>query len=253
MSELVPGTVEYKEAYDKEMQRLEAESDPIKKVEEEATTSPEVKEPENKEVPKTEEKAGLDEDSKKRLDSLEKALRDTQAWGTRQSQELARLKKEREDEKHNARRPEILDQNPGLEDAIKHVARPVSEEKSPQARWLENVQQAIPDVEKLLGDKGFYEKAQAKRNEFGSDWDNPLVAIRELSELKTEHVKTIAIHGAVEQARKDFEVKSKKRTAMEVPGGSGASVQSKTEDEAKKMWDMSEADFQKMRSRTLGY
>jgi hypothetical protein len=243
MSELVPGTPEYQEAYDKEMQRLEA-GDPKEPPKEEPKEEP--KEPITLEKP---------DETKQRLESLEKALKDTQAWGTRTSQELARLKKEREVEKHASTRPPILDQTPGLEDAIKHVA--TVPERPSQENWLMSVSQAIPDVEQLLGNQEFHSKAQQKRMEFGTEWDNPLIAIRELSTLKAEHLKnqavSVAVEKAREQARQDFESKAKKKTAMSVPGGSGGRDSTKTQDDAQKVWDMPEKDFQSMRSKVLGY
>lgn len=247
MTELVPGTPEYQEAYDKEIKRLETEAKPEAEI-----TSPE--EPiveiktETKE-PKDDKSETLEE-IKARLDSTEKALKDTQRWGHQNAVKVAKLEKERLAEKHNANRPKILDENPGLEDAIKHVSTPQQE---PQQVWLETVGNAISDIEQLLGDKEFHDKASAIKNELGDEWNNPIVAIRELSDLKVEHLRNKAVQGAVEKARKDFEAKSKKRVGMEVPGGGGGSSQVKSEDEVKKVWDMDDNSFQKMRAKVLGY
>jgi hypothetical protein len=244
MSELVPGTPEYKAIYDKELERLEAEA------EKPSTTSEVQAEPEKTEEVKEEPKESPDE-LKTRLAKVEKALEDTKRWGHQQSAELARIRREREAEKHSATRPEILDQNPGLEDAIKHVAKTPT--VSPEITWLEMVSKAIPDAEKLLSNPEFEKSAKERRSELGAEWDDPLVAIRELSELRTQHLTKQSVQGAIEQARKDFESKAKKRTGMEVPGGSGGKSETKSEDEAKKIRDMSSEDFQKMRNRVLGY
>lgn len=250
--ELQPGTPEYKEAYDKEMQRLEAEAtkEPEKKPEAKVAEIP----PEKAE--KLAEAAKPDpEELRKEVEALKKRVADTQSWGHKNATELARLKREAEERKHAAERPAILEANPGLEDAIKHVAgtRNESEDDS-KAQWLSTVSTAVPDVEQLLGDQAFHAKASARKAELGTEWDNPLIAIRELSSLKTEHLSQKNVQAAVESARKDFEQKAKKRTAMDVPGGSGGKGDTASNDDAVKRYaTMSKADFDKERSRVMGY
>lgn len=230
MSELQPGTPEYQEAYDKEMKRLEAV--PEKK----ETITPD----ERHEVVKAD------------IDRLEKALNDTKRWAHQNAAEVARLKREADDRKRTETRPAILDANPGLEEAIKHIAPPIPE-KSKDEIWLESVQRAVPDVEGLLNDQAFHAKAKAKQAELGEAWMDPLIAIRELSDLRAGHMRDQAIQGAVEQARKDFEEKSTKRSAMTVPGGSGAKPVQVKDDEAERIRNMSDKDFRAMRAKTLGF
>lgn len=255
MSDLTPGTPEYQEAYDKEMQRLEAEANGAgkKPAADAATTSTDDDaKPTKADAKKPDAGTETDDETKQRLAKLEKALKDTQSWGHRNAAEVARLKKEAEERKRAETKPAILEANPGLEDAIKHVAQ--VQEAPPVQNWLQSVSHAIPDVEQLLGDQAFFAKAQEKRSEFGAEWDNPLTAIRELSALRTEHLTQRNVQAAVDSARKDFETKAKKRSAMDVPGGSGGkdAVQ-QTDDSASRYSTMSKADFDKERARVMGY
>lgn len=243
--ELKPGTPEYQEAYDKEMQRLEAEAKP--------ETKPEAKTTSEEKPERAPEKLEA-VDTTAELAKVQKALKDTQRWGHENAARVKRLEKEAEDRKRQETRPAILEANPGLEDAIKHVAGDRAAETDSRQQWLSTVSTAVPDVEELLGDKDFHAKATAKKSELGSEWDNPLIAIRELSSLKAEHQSLKASQAAVESARKDFEEKSKKRNAMSVPGGSGGKGDTSSNDDAVKRYaTMSTAEFAKERSRVMGY
>ena len=237
MSDLQPGTPEYKEAYDKEMQRLEAVTTDSPKKEEKVEAIPSEK---------------VDPISKADIEKLEKRLSETQRWAHQNAAEVARLKREADERKRVETRPAILDANPGLEDAIKHVAPPIPV-KSKDEIWIESIQRAIPDVEGLLNDQGFNAKARSRQAELGEAWTDPLIAIRELSDLRASHLRDQAIQGAVEQARKDFEDKSTKRSAMSVPGGSGAKQTPEKDDEAQKIRDLSDKDFRAMRAKVMGF
>lgn len=242
-----PGTKEYQEAYDKEMQRLEAEAGGTEKVEQAATTSDEVKT-----ETKVEAKVETQDDTAQRLEKAEKALKDTQRWAHENAAKVKRLEREATERKHAETRPAILDANPGLEDAIKHVA--TSPEKTHSFDdWSAQVQKVIPDVNELLEDKAFFAAAAERRKTLGSEWDDPLVASRELSDLKVRHLSNQNAAAAVESARKDFETKSGKRSAMQMPGGGGGKDIHVEKDAAKAVWEMSDADFQKSRAKTLGY
>lgn len=246
MSELVPGTPEYQEAYDKEMQRLEAEAKPVEKVE--APEKPEAKTPSDDEKP-DDELAKV----RKELEVERKRVADTQRWAHQNAERIKRLEREQEERKRNETRPAILDANPGLEDAIKHVAAPTEPAQPPQQGWLDAVATALPDVEDLLNNKAFYDAAQARRNALGAEWDEPLKAIRELSALRTEHVAAQRQEAAKEAARKDYEAKAHKRSAMSVPGGAAGRDVSAPVDEVQKVWGMSDADFRAQRAKVMGY
>lgn len=229
---------EEQKAYDEEMQRLEAEAakDTGVKTDAKAATTTE---------------GETVEALKARLEVAEKAIKDNQAWGTRNAQEVKRLKEEQEKRQREASRPAILDANPGLEDAISHVAG-TKDKPTDEQVWLKSMETAIPDLETLLSDPVFQQKAQARREQVGADWANPLIAIREISDLKVSHLRDKAVTAASEQARKDFEAKARKRPGMEVPGGSGGK-DSKSTDEGERFRTMSKADFDKERSRVMGY
>lgn len=253
--ELKPGTPEYDEAYNKEMKRLEAEAGKdANKADKADTITSKADDKADKPAEKKAEIESTDE-LKARLEKAEKAIKDTQRWGHENAAEVKRLKREAEERKHAETRPAILEANPGLEDAIKHVAGTRTEsEADAKAAWLSTVSRAVPDVEKLLGDQDFHAKASARKAELGAEWDDPITAIRELSSLKTEHLSNRASQVAVEAARKDFEVKAKKRNAMEVPGGSGGKDPAiKGDDAADRFRTMTKEEFAKERSRVMGY
>lgn len=257
-----PDSPEYQEAYQKEMQRLEAEAGKkdvkaeTAKTDDKAAATTSATDDKAKADAKVEAKTETDSETKARLEKVEKALRDTQRWGHENAAKVKRLEKEAEEGKRAATRPAILEANPGLEDAIKHVAGTRTEsEADAKAAWLSTVSRAVPDVEQLLGDQAFHAKASARKAELGSEWDDPITAIRELSSLRTDHLSQKASQAAVEAARKDFDTKSKKRNAMEVPGGSGGKdgADPKGEDAAKRYREMSKEDFAKERSRVMGF
>ena len=258
-TELKPGTPEYDEAYKKEMERLEAEAG---KKDAKATpdkTTSEVKAEAKADDDKTESaeeiKARL-EKAEGDLKAAQKAIKDTQRWGHRNAEEVARLKKEADERKRRESFADdaVLKANPGLEDAIKRVAGTREETKpAPQEQWLQSISKAIPDVETLLADQAFFAKAKEKQVELGPDWDDPFVAIRELSELKVAHQSEKRVQAAVEAARKDFEAKAKKRTAMEVPGGSGGKDATDKPDDVTKWQTMTKEEFAKARSKVMGY
>ena len=168
--------------------------------------------------------------------------------------ELKRLKKERDDAEHAKNRPEMLDDDEfsGLEEAIKYVAGKPVETQADEKEWSDVVGEALPDIEKMLDDDAFREKANQIREQLGSDWDNPLIAVRELGKLREETLRAEAVTKAVEAAKADFAKKKKGLNAMDVPGGTGKGSPAKP-DGVKEIESMSDADFQKQRDKVLGY
>ena len=249
MADLEPGTPEYQKAYDEEMARLEAGSEPEKG--DETTTS------EVTETPGGEDKTEADkpqlsvEEKVKQLEEAlakqEKIARDNHAAFTKRSQELAKLQRRLEKEEREKLRPELLDAVPGLEEAIRYTTPQPKQEP-----WVDTVSRALPDIDSMLADQAFAAKASAIKESLGEDWQDPLVAIRELSNARTEYKLEQTMSAVREQARKDYQERSKKLGAMGVPSGSGKVTQ-KTEDDGSKFKTMSSADFAKEVARVKGY
>lgn len=247
MADLAPGTPEYQEAYDTEMKRLEAGTE-IEVVTEPITEEDAAAVAEESTPSVEEQLKQLRED----LARQEKIAKDNHAAFTRKSQDFAKLQRKLEKEERDRLRPEILDTVPGLEDAIKHVNGP-----SPSGRtgetWLDTVSRALPDINELLADQTFAQKAESLRSSMGEDWQDPVLAIRELSKASAQHLRDQAVTTAVDQAKRDFEAKSKKLSGMSVPGGTSKPVAKAATDDIQKYASMSSADVAKERARIMGY
>jgi len=158
------------------------------------------------------------EQIKARLEAAEKALRDTKAWGTQKAQEVARYRKEQEDAQRAAARPQILDANPDLADAVRYVqaddyAR--QRETADQSRdmWQNTVRAAIPDIDDLLNDDSFMQSLENRAQNV--DWANPIIAIREINTEIRQRAMASA-QSAQQNARAET-----KRSAASVPTGGG--------------------------------
>jgi chromosome segregation ATPase len=244
-------STDYQTAYDEAMAKLEATATGAKPAAE--TTSeatPEAaKAADATAKPETPDYAAEIEKLRKEQESTTKALKDTKAAFTRTSQQLAEMKRAKEAEQHQAQRPAILDANPGLEEAIKHVVP--AAQPDPLAQVAGAIETALPDLEGMLvNDAVFKAKIDAARPADGA-WANPLIAIRDISAVRAEYIRDTA----VASARADFAKKSGKLAAMEVDGGSGSNGGSQPEkpDAVKAVWDMPKADFDRMRAKALGY
>lgn len=250
-------------AYQAEMDRLNAEAaDKTATTPEEKTEAP--KEAETAPVVKTEPEAETPEARLARLEaeltSTQKALKDTKRWAQESNTRAKRLEQERAAEKHAASKPAILSDNPGLEEAIQHVAGvPASQPGNPgvanEDDWATAVGTALPDLDALLAkNPELVTKAQALRNDLGADWHNPYIAIRELGKLQAEHERAAVAATAQAQARQDFERSKQKQTAMSVPGGGSSSrPPANPVDDPNRYTTMSSADFNKERAKVLGY
>lgn len=238
----------YDKAYNSEMEKLDGEAAP-------ATTEPQEIEPEKVEVEPEKvdpEKAPVDIESLQRdLESTKKALRDTKQWATQNAQSLRAIENQLRETERAKKRPEILDAFDGLEDAIKHVAKvPEPQQHDPEQVFYAAVEQALPDLSTLLADPAFNAAAKSKLDEMGNERFNPISAIRELGNLRADHLRNKAVSTAVEAARKDFEARQKKQSAMEVLGGnSKPGAVAKEKDFAA----MSDEEFRKEQARVLGY
>lgn len=253
----------YDEEYAREAQKLEeaatattsrddtgrfAKQDPEpEKVKEEPAKTDEAAEP-----AKTTEPDPLAE-IRTKLDATEKALKDTKAWGTKNAQELAALRRESEERKRAENRPAILDANPELEAAIKYVVPPAEEPKAdPRAQWLQIVDKAHPGIfDKDIDPE--LEQALLKRLEGNQEArEDPLVAIREITAEKLAHAERIVgKRFAAESA------KSREKGAMSVPGAGGGGSQRTAVDTdleaVNRIANMSPSEFEKERRKVMGY
>jgi hypothetical protein len=191
------------------------------------------------------------------LESTKKALNDTKGWASRTAADLKRIQREQAERERLANPPQVLRDNPGLDEAIRFVTgAPAAGQPAaynPDA-WADAVATALPNLDGLLEQNpDLRAKAEAKARELGQSWNDPLVAIRELGALQLEHERSRVSAAAVETARRDFQQRQQKQTAMQVPGAGGAArPNTQPRDDAGRWATMSSADFAKERARVLG-
>ncbi len=249
---------EYQKQYDAAAAELDAAASGIKPdtttaIEPEAVKVPEV------EPAKQEEAAPVVVDElaelRAKVEKAEKALKDTQAWGTKNAQELANLKREAQQAQRDANRPAILDANPELADAIKYVASdPAPQQQAEDQRevYFRTIDTAHPGIFAQDADPELVAALVAKRDASGGAWDDPLVAIRDISAEKLAHAeRQITKRLAVESA------KQQEKSAMSVPGAGGGTARKAAPDpeaeRVQRIQSMSSDEFAKERARVLGH
>lgn len=266
-----PQTPEYKAEYDKAVAELDAQERPrgadgkfVAKTEETpAATLPETKDkPAEKVVDKPVVEAKTEApdpmaELRAEIARLDKVAKDNQAWGTRNAQELAALRKEREDTARKAARPKILDANPELEAAVRYVAgAPKPDEEAPDtrvAKWKQSVEEVHPGIfDKDLPNKDpeLYKALEARMQAVGIEqWSNPFVAIREITSEKLAHSQRQADKRLADEIEKVT-----RKGAMSVPGsGTTATGSNADADAVARIRNMSDAEFEKERRKALGY
>lgn len=248
---------EYKKEYDAAL----AELDKSESKEDSIPASTEVK---AEEAPKQEEVSTDDkseektpdevEELRKKLEIAEKRVKDTQAWGSKNAARLAELENERLLAQRSQNKPTILDANPELEDAIKYVTSdpaPEIERSKKDAEYLDIITTAHPDIFSEDLDKDLQDALEKRLTEIGDERLNPIVAIREITNIKLAF--------AEQQISKRFEVeaeKQKKKSAMSVPSQGGSvdrTPANKDLEEANRIVNMSDAEFAKEVKRVKGY
>lgn len=255
MSDLTPDE-QYKKEYDAAAAELEAAAQGVKP---EPITAPEpeaVKEAEPEPAKAPEAAPVVDElaELRKQLAAAEKAVKDTQAWGTKTAQELAAIKRQQEQAQRDATKPAILDANPELADAIKYVTSdpaPQHQEEDKRDAWFRTIDTVHPGIFAAEADPELVDALVAKRDASGGAWDDPLVAIRDISAEKIAHAERQAAKRlAVETA------KQQEKSAMSVPGAGGSTARKAAPDpEAERVQrinNMSSAEFAKERAKVLG-
>jgi hypothetical protein len=242
---------EYKKEYDKAAAELEAAANPttaepkpdvVAEVKTEA--APEVKAELEKPVdPLTE--------IREKLEKTEKALKDTQAWGTRNAQDLAEIKRTAAEQRRAAERPQILDANPELEAAIRYVA-PQAQEPSQSNEWQQVIDKAHPGIFDKSIDPELEAALMTRLSALGDEIKDPLVAIREITAEKIAHAeRMIGKRFAVESA------KAAQKSAMSMPGaGSNGSRTAPIDSDlaaVERIQNMTPAEFERERRKVMGY
>lgn len=241
---------QYKKEYDEALAKLEgtAEEATTPEPEKEADPEPEKeadKEPVAEEIKETPDPLA---EVRAELEKTRKALNDTKAWGTKNAQRLAEIERERRE----AAKPEILDANPELADAIRYVTEaPKLEIEQKQQEWQAIVQAAHPGIFDLSIDPELESALVAKRESLGDAWFDPLVAIREITAEKLAFTeRQVGKRFAIEAA------KQAQKSAMSVPGAGGSATRAApdTDQEAvQRIRDMSDAAFAAEVRRVKGY
>lgn len=189
------------------------------------------------------------------LEKAKKALKDTQAWGHKNAEELKRIQRDRELAEREAKKPQILDQNPELADAIRYVASdptPKIQEEDKKAKWAAIVNEAHPGIFELSDDDEMVQALVKRAESLGDSWGDPIVAIREITAEKLAHAeRKIGKRFAAEAA------KLQQKSAMSVPGAGASAVNvqpvDKALEEVKRIQSMSDAEFQAEVRRVKGY
>lgn len=192
------------------------------------------------------------EELRLKLEKAEKALKDTQAWGTKNAQELARINREREQQQREAHKPQILDANPELAEAIRYVANDPTPQRQAEQRhqeWVSIIDRAHPGIFSVDIDPEL-EAALIERRA-SSDWSDPLQAIADITAEKLAHTER-----KLEKRYKSDAAKSAQKSAMSVPSpGAGvakAAPANPDKEAVNRFRNMSDAEFEKERRRVLG-
>jgi len=192
---------------------------------------------------------------RERVAKAEKMAKDNQAWATRLAQERAQERREREAAEREAKRPAILDANPELAEAIRHVVSDPTQKNEVAAAnetWKSTIEKAHPGIFDTSIDPEL-EKAVMKRfDALGAEVQDPLIAIREITEEKLAQAqRQVGQRLAAEVARQG------KVSAMAVPGaGAGGGSRATPDSElvaVNRIKNMTDAEFRREVARVKGY
>lgn len=262
MSDLSPE--EYQKQYDEAAAKLDAAATGNT----ETITEPAKVEPAKQEEAKTEPAANAEpaktdsttdavpdplEEIRAKLEKAEKALKDTQAWGTKNAQRLADIERERAQQQREATKPAILADQPELEEAIRYVAGdPAPQQAAEQQHqtWMQTVDAVHPGIFAPDADPELVAALVAKRDASGDAWSDPLVAIRDISTEKLAHVERQILKRTAEET-----AKATQKAAMSVPAAGGSAARTAPDpakDEVNRINRMTPAEFEKERRKVLG-
>ncbi len=240
---------QYKAEYDKAAAALDSAAEQSIAVEPAITEEPASVE-EVKAAPEVDPVAEL----RARLEKTEKALKDTQAWGTKSQQRLAEIERERVLAEREREKPGILEANPDLADAIRYVQNdptPLLQQQDRQAQWMETINRAHPGIFDAGIDPDLEAELMTRLTNLGDARYDPLVAIREITEGKLAFTeRQIGRRFAIEAE------KQAKKSAMSVPnlgGGADRTTLDRDASEVNRIKNMSDADFAKEVRKVKGY
>lgn len=254
MSELSPE--EYEKQYQAAMTELDAGAAPATPPQKEEAASAPAEKPAEPEAPKDESAPPVDEAAaaRERIAVLEKQVADNKAWATKEAQKRAQLERQWEDQQRAATRPAILDESPELVEAIRYVANdPAPQRQAEQAHqtWMQTIEAVHPGIFAADADKELVDALVAKREASGEAWNDPLIAIRDISEAKLafserQTAKRVAAEYATKAAK----------SAMSVPAAGGGVARAPVDpdvDAVNRIKNMSDKDFDAERRKVLGY
>lgn len=222
---------------------------------------PEKVEPEATAEPAKEEPAKVEEPDpikvlEERVAKAEKIAKDNQAWATRLAQERAQEKREREQAAREAAKPAILDANPELADAIRHVVSdpaPQQQEAQRHQAWQTAIEKVHPGIFDKSIDPDLEKAIRTRFDAIGPAVQDELEAIRVITEEKLAfNERQIGKRFAAEAA------KQAKVSAMTVPGAGAGGGSSRVPPDAalaevERIKNMSDADFAREVRRVKGF
>lgn len=195
------------------------------------------------------------EEYRLKMEKYEKALKDTQAWGTRNAQRIAELEKERQQQLREASKPKLLVEHPDLEQAIRYAANTSAPQQDQEAQRLQEWRGIVSSVHPGIFDDSVDPELMGalmeRKAELGDEWFDPLVTIREITEQKVAHTER--------QLAKKYKAdlaKNAQKSAMSVPGAGSGVVNTAPVDkqklDAERYRTMPLAEFEREKRRLMG-
>jgi hypothetical protein len=190
-----------------------------------------------------------------RAERAERMAKDNQAAFTRAAQEAAALRRAQEQRDRDANKPAILDANPELVDAIRHVvadptARHQAEDR--QAAFQSTIEKAHPDAFSTDMPEELQQAIATAWQGLGDDAQDPLNVVRVITQEKLAfNERQIGKRFAAEAARQQ------EKSAMSVPGAGSSSVATAPVDaalaEVQRISKMTDREFEAEVRRVRGY
>ena len=268
------GTPEYEEVYQQALKALDEKDEAAAKPPA-TTTPPAVDEPPGKgdaEIPGAVQER-IDT-LQLQLDSAVKSQQDTRTWAQGIVQRFRDFQGKMQE--GGGDKPLLLNDLEGLEEAIEHVittkgvgqpaddgldypgdGAPVQEYTPEQ--WIGIVHTTIPDMDELMKDADLLKTVEGAKDKMGADWKNPLLAIKAMSDIRSEHLHGKKVADAVKTAIEQYGRTQRRAGDMELEGGGGGPGDSATlpasdnpeVNDAAHWNNMSAEEFEKRRQKVL--